>query len=77
MVKINRRIAVMLAEIIELWVEDCDSDDSDNYNQEKVKIRLYACPQDTPNGRNHTHGEVSSYVNYLTRQVKDMLSWRC
>ena len=63
--KVNRRVAVMLAEIIELSVDDdCESSDDDGGggegSREMVKIRLYAYPQDTPNGRNHSHGEVSN-----------------
>lgn len=49
---------MMVAEIIDIWVDEANDDD-DDFSHEKVKIRLYACPEDTPNGRNHTHGEVS------------------
>ncbi len=48
----------MLGEIIELCVEDWESDEEGAEFREKVKMRLYAYPQDTPTGINHTHGEV-------------------
>ena len=59
-VKVNRRTAVMLAEIVCLWVDDIEDEDDDEGCAEKIKIRLYARPEDTPNGRNYSHGEVNS-----------------
>lgn len=53
----------MIAEIIELFVDDSVGSDSDeDDSKDKVAIRLYALPEDTPNGRNHNHGEVSSVI---------------
>lgn len=52
LVKLDRRVVVMLAEITHLWIKDCDSSDDG-----MVRVRLFARPEDTNNGRNHTHGE--------------------
>ena len=53
LVKLDRRVVVMVAEITHLWIKDCDSSDDG-----MVRVRLFARPEDTNNGRNHTHGEV-------------------